>query len=234
MKFDALAAFITWLLPLAIILSLPYESFHGTKLSQRFSATLHWIGSPQTALTAVLFNLSRRRQLLRHQDRANGKDNSRLSIDAYYILSCLSQFDTPPLTDADGKPSHMLRSLLYGLFRPLSDDTEVPDVELTRQMLPQLAFQLRMQRRRAIVPIISAIFAFLLGFVCSVVTMFIDIEDWHGASRLVIALLFLWLPVLVIFTALDWNPISTTRASYVFSSFGILLRYFLSLNQPFL
>ncbi len=165
-----------------------------------------------------------RRQCLRHLDRANGKKNSSLSADAYYILSCLSQFDTPPLAEPDGKPSRMLRSLLYGLFRPLSDDTEAPGVYLTRQMLPQLAFQLRMLRRRAAVPIIAGIVAFLSGFAFSI--------DTASTGFFAIAMLLSWLPVLITFTALDWNPISTQRSSYVLPSFGVLLRYFLQPINP--
>ena len=191
---------------------------------------MNWIGSPQTALTAVLFNLLRRPQSLRHQDRANDKDHSSLSTDAYYILSCLNQFDTPPLAEPDGNPSQILRSLLYGLFRPLSDDTEVPDVYLTRQLLPQLAFQLRMQRRRAMIPTVASLTAFFLAFVFSVATSFIGLDYWNGVSGLAFAMLFSWLPVLVIFTAVDWNPISAERSAYVKTS--IHLPFFDASSHP--
>ncbi|KAM7189190.1 hypothetical protein V8F33_010192 [Rhypophila sp. PSN 637] len=52
---DALSMVATWIFPLAIVLSLPYEAFHRRKFIRTLGATVNWLGSPQTALTATIF-----------------------------------------------------------------------------------------------------------------------------------------------------------------------------------
>ncbi len=176
---------------------------------------LNWLGSPQTALTATLFNIEQLRNCFRHQDRTKGNDKSSLFADAHYILACFNQFDTPPLAEPDGRPSEVLNSLLYGLFRPLSDDTKVPDVDLTRQLLPELSFQLRMLRRRGVIPTMASLVAFLAAFVFSLIIAFIDLDYLNGASLLSFGLLVSWLPVLVVYMVVDRNFTSTERSAYV-------------------
>ena len=46
----ALNFIATWIFPLSILLSLPYESLHGNAVGA-------WLGSPQTSLAAIIFNI---------------------------------------------------------------------------------------------------------------------------------------------------------------------------------
>ncbi|KAK0642896.1 hypothetical protein B0T16DRAFT_173853 [Cercophora newfieldiana] len=46
----------TWIFPLAIVVSLPYESTHRNWVRETASVTLRWLGSPQRAITATLEN----------------------------------------------------------------------------------------------------------------------------------------------------------------------------------
>uniref|UniRef100_A0A0D2XL35 Uncharacterized protein n=1 Tax=Fusarium oxysporum (strain Fo5176) TaxID=660025 RepID=A0A0D2XL35_FUSOF len=59
---EALSLAANWIFPLAILLNLPYESLHERKISKTLVAVLNWLGSPQTALTATIFNFRQLRE----------------------------------------------------------------------------------------------------------------------------------------------------------------------------
>jgi hypothetical protein len=133
---------------------------------------------------------------------------------AYFVLCSLNQYDLGEvaLFDHEGRPTHMLNVLVYGLFRPLSED-QSPDVELTDQLLTSLAFQLRMLRRRGVIPMLANLATFLIAFVFAVVLAFADLGDENTPFSLSFGLLMTWLPLLVVFTIVDRNPVSSERAA---------------------
>ncbi|KAK0613957.1 hypothetical protein B0T14DRAFT_436678 [Immersiella caudata] len=209
----------SWIFPLNILLSLPYESLHEGKVHKTITAVLNWLGSPQTALTATVFNFRQFRQAHRRVFRDINTHRYHLRCAAYFVLCSLNQFhvDYFALNGRDNQPSRMLDVLTYGLLRPLSNGN-APDVELTNQLLVQLAFQLRMLRRRGVIPMLANLAMFLLAFIFSVLLAFNDLE---GATTtpfsLAFGLLLTWLPLLVVFTIVDRNPVSSERTSELIS-----------------
>ncbi|KAM7187294.1 hypothetical protein V8F20_011049 [Naviculisporaceae sp. PSN 640] len=206
---SALSMVATWIFPLAIVLSLPYETFHDTyKVIKTVAATVNWLGSPQTALTATIFNFwqIKRANALRNR-RLRTEDLTRHWTNAFFVLTSLSQYDIPELHP------NQLETLLYGLFRPTVQGfyDEHHDGELTGQLLDQLAFQLRMLRRRAVIPTLASLGTFLVAFVFSVVLSFADTPESGSVDQLGLGLLYTWLPMLVIFTIVDRNPVSADR-----------------------
>ncbi|KAM7188161.1 hypothetical protein V8F20_010657 [Naviculisporaceae sp. PSN 640] len=216
-----------WLFPLNILLSLPFESLHRKKFRLTLVAILNWLGSPQTALTATIFNFRQLRQSHgRVQQDANEHDTHLLCA-AFFVLCSINQFDIDPriLHGRRGdNPPRMLRTLVYGLFRPLSSERTAdgafpaPDVELTRQLLVQLAYQLRMYRRKGVIPMLSNLGTFLIAFIFSVVLAFAQLgEDKNSPFSLSFGLLVTWLPLLVVFTIVDRNPVSGDRSAELIS-----------------
>lgn len=74
-----------------------------------------------------------------------------------------------------------------------------------------LAFQLRLQRRRGVYPLSLNLVWFLIAFVISMYTAFGEVGDNLTAHSLALGLLLSWIPVLVLASIIDRNPVSTTR-----------------------
>lgn len=88
----ALSMVATWIFPLAIVLSLLYDTFHWKdKIIRTIGAAVNWLGSPQTALTATIQNFLQIREVNR---RATGRlgPGERWAEwnDALYVLTCLN------------------------------------------------------------------------------------------------------------------------------------------------
>lgn len=270
----------TWVFPLAILLGLPFESYHRKKVRKTLAAVSNWLGSPQTALTAAIWNFRQTRDCHR---RVRDAGMVRVWADSYYVLSCFNQFelrlDSRPVAveHLDGEvvreeplPDQLvlLQTLVYGLFRPLSrvsvgridlprngnpaipgaielqdlragahrqppqaNGNAVPrlsqeqqrsltiieeqEIQLTTELLSALAFQLRMHRRRGVIPTLASLGTFLMAFIFSLVLAFGDLSDSTTIFVLDLGIFFSWLPVLVIFTIVDRNPVSSERQAYV-------------------
>jgi hypothetical protein len=156
---------------------------------------------------------------------AGNGDLERLKMDAYYVLSCLGQFQLSP------DPSRgFLEILTYGLFRPVvgiggevgfqPNDPEVEDrVEeaetMTTELLREMAFHLRMLRRRGVYPAMVNILVFFIAFAISLVLAFGDVGEGTTGHVLTLGVLVSWLPLLVLFTILDRNPVSADRSRQV-------------------
>jgi len=255
---------------LAILLSLPYEAGSGRKL-QKLQTILvsvsNWLGSPQTSLAAAVWNFrqtescqSRIRDILQRLPKGTGgKEDDQTLLDALYVLSCFNQFDLRPKAgmpaedavdlgdlevETDG--NLLLRTMIYGLFRPISASPKAPpaapaprrrlraagqlrraynqefqikglawspenEQRITRNLLNTLAHKLRMHRRRGVVPILANLAVFLLAYIFSIVLAFSDLGENTTVFVLDLALLFSWLPVLVVFAIVDRNPVSSTH-----------------------
>lgn len=215
---DSFNILTTWILPLLALLScLPYESAKDGKWRKSFLSVVNWIGSPQTALTSTLFNIHMTYRCLR---RSENIDAGRQYRAAYYVLSCLNQYEYPTLY-INGVVSHELQDrrnqvLLFGLFRPLSGSrssstrasttsplSPIDQKELTGDLLLELAYQLRVLRRRGVYPILITVVWFLLAFCLSLVFAFGNLGDNSTAHSLALGLILIWLPVLVTAAAVD-------------------------------
>jgi len=168
----------TWIIPLAIILNLPYNA-SGRKW-RRFLVTLsgigYWLGSPEMALTATVFNvvqidLCHRIRKFAHLNTLepgsrgeNEKQAADLWTAVFYTLSCFNQYKHPD-ESSDVFRKTFMPTLAYGLLRPLSfprrleggsvripvtdeerRESEVEKIEI--EMLQELVHLLASQLRR--------------------------------------------------------------------------------------
>jgi hypothetical protein len=206
----ALTLTATWVFPLTILLSLPYDSLHKRKFSETMATALNWLGSPQTALTATIFNFRHIRDC--HRRCRADKNRDPTWNDVFYVLSVFNQFDIPV---HGNNAKEFITVLMYGLFRPVPantpDFTGTDDRKKTAKLLSELAMALRMLRRRGVIPTLSSLATFLVAFVISIVLSFADVRG-SIVNFLVLGLLFGWLPTLVIFTIVDRNPVSSGRS----------------------
>ncbi|KAK3340015.1 hypothetical protein B0T25DRAFT_561096 [Lasiosphaeria hispida] len=218
-----------WILPiLALIACLPWDSlhirnpgdsFHSGRIGGTLKTLLNWLGSPATALTATLYNIHQIRKCKRYTFFPGGTQeqttNEHHKRNAYYTLSCIAQFSLP----AGAGSAALVDVLAYGLFRPLSVSEGGGDggggnpraALLATELLEALAFQLRMFRRRGVYPAGINIVVFLGAFAISVGLAFADLGAWTTAHSLALGLLVSWLPVLVMFSLVDRNPVSAVR-----------------------
>jgi hypothetical protein len=202
----------TWIFPLAIVLSLPYDSLHLDRFVGTATAILNWLGSPQTALTATIFNFHQIRKAHRRAKNPPPTYSSTPAStwnDLYYVISCLNQFDvTTHITKND---TEFFKVLVYGLFSPTLSHRQDVAGKYTRQLLSAIAHQLRMHRRRALIPTMLNLGTFLVALVFSIVLSFAQVGEYTKVDMLVLGLLFTWLPMLVIFTNVDRTPVSADR-----------------------
>lgn len=215
---SAMTIAATWIFPLAILLSLPFESGIWTTLA----AISNWLGSPQTSLTATLFNVVQINRCYQVRRSRNADVDVQIWTDVYYVLSCFNQYRLLIGPKGDLDPV-FLRALVYGLLRPICELTdennqlEVNQIEFTKELLSTLAFQLRIQRRRSVLPTLMSLAIFIASFVFSVAQAFADGGDSYPVLTLTSALLYAWLPMLVIFMIVDRNPNSSERSAWVSS-----------------
>lgn len=111
-----------------------------------------------------------------------------------------------------------MKTIIYGLFRPLkkvrmASEEENIDIEYTRQLLEDLARQLRILRRRGVVPMLLSLLSFLTAFIFSVVLAFAEVDADLDVTPLTIGLLYSWLPLLVLYSIMDRNPVSPDRTA---------------------
>jgi hypothetical protein len=219
-----------WVLPIiALVAALPYDSLHATSartswFDNRFWKTLgvlsNWLGSPQTALTATLFNIHQIRKCFQETlpSSRRASENDHLKKDAYYVLCCLGQFK---ILERDPR---LLETLVLGLFKPVyrvDDGADVPkpieemQKRWTGELLTALAFQLRMLRRRGVYPTFLSIFLFFIAYAVSLASAFGYLGERTTAHSLAFGILISWFPLLVLFAIIDRNPISADRSRIV-------------------
>ncbi|KAK4042210.1 hypothetical protein C8A01DRAFT_14161 [Parachaetomium inaequale] len=228
----SLSIVANWILPIfALLACLPYDSLHSRlpgqpwhqgRIGKTVKTLLNWIGSPPTALTAILFNIYQIRKCRSYCFFSSGTPeqvrDEQTKKNAYYVLSCLNQFELP---DRDVRQD-FVGVVAYGLRKPLENPglpqdraqaTRSQQAALrARELLAALAFQLRMHRRRGTYPAGINIVVFLVAFGVSVWLAFADLGQWVTAHSLALGLLMNWLPTLVMFSIVDRNPVSAVRS----------------------
>lgn len=228
-----------WILPIfALTATLPFDSLHRRndgaswahgRISRTLGALSIWYGSPPVALTATLFNIHQIRKCS-HATRSAGSgvsgntEKKTLKEDAYYVLCCLGQYKLDvPEGDRD-----FLETLIYGLLMPICDVTvgeaaqsnhpqspAAKDAELwTKELLQQMAFQLRMLRRRGLYPTIISVLLFFVAYAIAITQAFSSMGERTSTHSLALGILISWSPLLVLFALLDRNPISADRSRY--------------------
>lgn len=82
----------------------------------------------------------------------------------------------------------------------------------TQELLHEMAFHLRMLRRRGVYPTFLSILLFFIAYAVSLVLAFADIGERTTAHSLAFGILISWFPLLVLFGILDRNPVSADRS----------------------
>ncbi|KAM7217637.1 hypothetical protein V8F06_007021 [Rhypophila decipiens] len=209
-----------WILPIiALLAALPFDG--GAKKARARDtarAVWNWLGSPQTALTATFFNIHQMRICLRAANAERQENKKEVARDAYYVLSCIGQFELPT---TDLGMDCFLHGVVYGLFRPLAErsgtDEDMPHhtrqaERWTQDLLRAMARQMRRSRRLGIYSTLASIFLFFVAYAASVVLAFAEgLGERTTTHSLAFGILITWLPLLLLFSILDRNPNSADR-----------------------
>lgn len=162
-------------------------------MARTLGALLNWLGSPQTALTATLFNIHQIRKCFLETNPAGvAADTNHYSAkkDAYYVLSAIGQFW---LREPDCPDERLVGALVYGLFRGMMErEGDAGEARgKSKELLQKMMFQLRMLRRRGVYPALVSILVFFVAYAVSLVLAFGGLRD--GAMAHSMALLGCWL-----------------------------------------
>ena len=139
--------------------------------------------------------------------------------DALYVIRCLGQFQYAPLFKTKEQAHRSLEVLQYGLLQPLEqkqeEEAEEPKDQRRRELLVELASQLRINQRQGVVPLLTSIMLVLVSFAIACYSAFADVGDYTTAHSLAMGLLILWFPMLILFSAIDDVPNDPVRTQFL-------------------
>ncbi|KAF1984168.1 hypothetical protein K402DRAFT_359520 [Aulographum hederae CBS 113979] len=207
------ATITTWILPiLGILLQAPFES---NAFWRTAGAITRWIGSPISSLSYILWNISVTGKAALMVDMAlpydeqlpgEGSDWARMR-DSFYVLSNMNQY-TMNIKPA-GEEKHqkaaeaILRIVLFSRDLKLKGTHEkLQDARET------LASRLREGRKRGVVPVFISTMWFIFSLAISIQSAFGLIGSNSQAHDLALGLLLSWLPVLILCSIVDRNPVA--------------------------
>jgi hypothetical protein len=120
-----------------------------------------------------------------------------------------------------------LETLIYGLFMPICDvsvgegghagdesDEAIQEntTRWTKELLQEMAHQLRILRRRGVYPTFISVFLFFVAYAISIALAFAAVGERTATHSLAFGILISWLPLFVLFAHLDRNPVSADRS----------------------
>ncbi len=203
----------TWVLPIigGLLLQAPFES---NRFWRTFFALIRWIGSPMSSLSYVLWNIKVTGKCALMVDMAvpfnevPSDENSELSQmrDAFYILAVMNQYEIKshmPEIAAE----KLLRIALFSDSLKLTHDED--DVDSLPKLRKALAYDLRRGRRRNIVPVFISIGWFLCSLGISIESAFGNLGENATAHNLALGLMLGWVPVFILGSIIDRNPMSS-------------------------
>ncbi|MCJ1254075.1 hypothetical protein MMC24_001889 [Lignoscripta atroalba] len=208
---DSSATITTWVLPIVgLLLQAPYES---NELLRTFYALARWIGSPIASLSYILWNVKVNGKCALLVDMATrygdvpDEDSEFAQIrDSLYILSVMNQYSIKrkmPAVEAE----KLMRIALF------SDSLQLAFVEDDTQSLVKrrrkLARSLRAGRKKGVVPVFISLLWFLFSLAISIQQAYGHLGENSTAHRLALGLLLAWLPVLILSSIVDRNPVAT-------------------------
>ncbi|KAI9699765.1 MAG: hypothetical protein M1836_002800 [Candelina mexicana] len=204
---DQVASTITtWVLPvIGILLQAPYES---NKPLQTVLATCRWIGSPIASLSYILWNIKVTAKCammvdmsVGYRERPGQDTDFAETRDSLYILSVMNQYVLKPSLPG-AVTEKLLRIALFSesLHLPTSRKTIV-------QHRMKLAAFIRSGRRRGAVPVFISLMWFVFSLILSIQQAFGTMGENRTAHDLALGCLLGWLPVLVLSSIVDRNPV---------------------------
>ncbi|KAJ4358910.1 hypothetical protein N0V95_002616 [Ascochyta clinopodiicola] len=124
--------------------------------------------------------------------------------DSFYILMNLNQYKMKPVISMTREAEGLLRIALF------SKDLKLLGTSKTlNQKRVKLAQDLRSNRRRGVVPIFISTLWFILALGISIEAAFGDLGSNPQAHNLAMGLFVSWLPILILCSILDRNPIAS-------------------------
>jgi hypothetical protein len=203
----------TWVLPVigGLLLQAPFES---NRFWRTFFSLTRWMGSPMSSLSYILWNIKVTGKCALMVDMAvpfnevPPDQNSEFAQmrDAFYILAVMNQYEIK--SDMPEIPAEKL--LRIALF---SDSLKLTLAEDDADSLPKLrkvlAHDLRRGRRRGTVPVFISIGWFVFSLAISIQSAFGDLGSNAMAHNLALGLMLSWIPVFIIGSIIDRNPLSS-------------------------
>jgi hypothetical protein len=203
----------TWVLPVVggLLLQAPFES---NRFWRTFFALIRWMGSPMSSLSYVLWNIKVTGKCALMVDMAvpfnqvPWDENSEFSQmrDAFYILAVMNQYEIKsrmPEIPAE----KLLRIALFSDSLKLTHNQD--DTQSLPKLRKALAHDLRRGRRRGTVPVFISIGWFLFSLGISVESAFGNLGENATAHNLALGVMLGWIPVFILGSIIDRNPISS-------------------------
>jgi hypothetical protein len=202
----------TWVLPVmgGLLLQAPFES---NRFWRTVFAMARWIGSPIAAISYVLWNIKVTAKCALMVDMSvryeevppEGSEFAQMR-DSFYILAVMNQYAIKPKMPPVAAEK-LLRIALFSDSLKLSV-TQPEDLSLVKQR-ETLALDLRRGRRRGIVPVFVSFLWFLFSLGLSLQTAFGQLGENATAHNLALGLLLGWLPVFIMGSIIDRNPMAS-------------------------
>ncbi|KAF2086200.1 hypothetical protein K490DRAFT_45208, partial [Saccharata proteae CBS 121410] len=205
----------TWILPvIGMLLQAPFESnaFVATVL-----AIARWIGSPMASLSYIMWNIKVSGKCALMVDMAISYDEAIpaqpsdfSSIrDSFYILMTMNQYSINHHISQKKEAEGLLRLVLFSKDIALLNVRSGAESKGLNQARQDLAEKLRAGRKRGAVPVYISTMWFLFSLAISIEYAFDAIGDNTVAHDLALGLFIAWLPVLILCSIVDRNPVSS-------------------------
>jgi hypothetical protein len=203
----------TWVLPVigGLLLQAPFES---NRFWRTFFSLTRWMGSPMSSLSNIFWNIKVTGKCALMVDMAvpfnevPADENSEFAQmrDAFYILAVMNQYEIKSHMP-DIPAEKLLRIALFSDSLKLSHAED--DVDSLPKLRRSLAFDLRRGRRRGTVPVFISVGWFVFSLAISIQSAFGDIGVNAIAHNLALGLMLSWIPVFIIGSIIDRNPLSS-------------------------
>ncbi|PNS17833.1 hypothetical protein CAC42_10 [Sphaceloma murrayae] len=223
---DASNTITTWILPIiGVLLQAPFES---NKTWKTFEAIARWVGSPIASLSYTLWNvrvLGRCASMVDMSTLIDGPDRDQTQDfndmrDSLFILGAMNQYIMTRFKREGNDPSEpkwggpaaegLLRIILFSKDLPLKSTCDCHQRHAVPKSLVaerrKIAHNLRVRRRRGIVPVFVSTMWFLFALALSIQSAFGQLGENAVAHDLALGLVLGWLPVLVLCSIVDRNP----------------------------
>ncbi|KAF2012796.1 hypothetical protein BU24DRAFT_374589, partial [Aaosphaeria arxii CBS 175.79] len=203
----------TWVLPIVgTMLQAPFES---NAFRRTIRACIRWFGSPISSLAFILWDVDISGKCALFGDTVdmatpydgpipNEQSEYASMRDSFFILMNLNQYKMKPVISMTREAEGLLRIMLFG------KDLKLMGTKKTlSQLRRKLAYDLRCNRRRGVVPVFISTLWFMVSLGISIEAAFGDLGNNAQAHDLAMGLFTAWLPVLILCSILDRNPMAS-------------------------
>ncbi|KAK5252952.1 hypothetical protein LTR16_005292, partial [Cryomyces antarcticus] len=199
----------TWVLPvIGMLLQAPFES---NAVGRTVTAISRWVGSPMASLSYILWNIkvSGKCALMvdmairydeHFQDKASDFGHIR---DSFYILMTMNQYTMNPWIPLKKEAEGLLRIALFSKDLRLHKESR-----RLQEVRRDLAADLRGRRKRGAVPVYISTMWFLFSLGISIQSAFGYVGENATAHDLALGLMLAWMPVLILCSIVDRNPVA--------------------------